>query len=746
MKTLTPLDAISVPPVRREQTYHFGAFGRSYSFSGLRALLGAADFDKAGDRNARLSATTESEREAARDVLSGLTLEHLYVHPLCDGTGRIDSVMRANYDVDREIFSGIAHLTVGELRDRLLANRAGEAQWLGRGLTGVMAAAVVKLCDVHDLVYLASRMVRTARARTVLGEAGSLSSRLQPNHPTDDPRSVKFLLYQGLSIGAGDALLGINPAIDTVENVSALLRLLDDVRTRLDVPTQICVLAHIKTQLASLEQGAPVEILFQSLGGTERTNLEEFDITVALLDEAYQRMEQRGPLRGEAAQWMYFETGQGSEFTYGKHNGMDMTTAEALCYGLARRYDPFMVNNVTGFIGPETHLNDMEMLLSNLQDHCMGKLLGLPMGMAPCYTLHSQIGLEGQQVATELLTAAGANYYMDVFLNTDRMLAYFDTSGHDVQTMRELHGKRPASAFEQWALQRGIFERSSAGQLQRGEAWGHPERLCSREESLLPLVAATPAMHGIETAGPRLDHRVSRAVRLHQAIAREAIFSELDLAALEQVTAFRLVRTAAGSKLAHVGSPELGARLEAGSAERLEPEGCQVQIIVSDGLSAAAVHHNIPQLLPVLLDGLAALNLSTGLPILAPNGRVKLAEPLLSRLETTLALYLIGERPGGDALAACSLSAYLVLRLPDDEARAAASRFSGNPSVQFEYSVLSNIYSGGLPPLEAGAVILEKVQAILAHGAAGNRLEALLGGHSGLKGSGHAAVMQAEGT
>src|SRR6266446_1616083 len=277
-------------------------------------------------------------------------------------------------------------------------------------------------------------------------------------------------------MGAGDALIGVNPAIDTVDNISGVLHHLDALRRRTGAPTQICVLAHIKTQLACLENGAPVEVLFQSLAGTERTNLLEFDISVDLLDRGYRAMAERGPLRDTATQSMYFETGQGSEFTYGKHNGIDMTTTEALCYGLARRYDPFMVNNVTGFIGPETHLDNLEMILANLQDHFMGKLLGLPMGMAPCYTLHSKITLEGQQMAAEMLAAAGANYYMDVGLNTDRMLAYFDTSAHDDQTLREIHGKLPTLAFLEWGLERGIFLRDEHGGVVRGPRWGDPRQ------------------------------------------------------------------------------------------------------------------------------------------------------------------------------------------------------------------------------------------------------------------------------
>src|SRR5438046_4925142 len=371
----------------------------------------------------------------------------------------------------------------------------------GRALTVVMAAALAKLFDTHELIFVARKCHCVTRARTTLGLPGTLSSRLQPNHPVDDLRGITFLIYAGLSLGAGDALIGVNPAIDSVENVTAILSHLDSLRKRTGVPTQICVLAHVKTQLACLVAGAPVEIMFQSLAGTERTNLTEFDITIDLLDEAYRTMATRGPLRNVAEQFMYFETGQGSEFTYRKHNGIDMTTTEALCYGLARRYDPFMVNNVTGFIGPETHANNFEMIVANLQDHFMGKLLGLPMGMAPCYTLHSNITLEGQQMATQLLAAAGANYYMDVALNTDRMLAYFDTSGHDDQTLREVHGRLPAPEYLEWAVSRGIFARAEYGEVVRGPNWGEPRCFAESDAEFQELLSATPALHGFASAG-----------------------------------------------------------------------------------------------------------------------------------------------------------------------------------------------------------------------------------------------------
>ncbi len=323
-----------MPQPKPDEVYTARILDREVIFAGLKRLLGAADYSKAGDRQAGLAAGGEDVREAARTALSELTLEHLYEHPLTDDEGRVDSVMRVNYDVDLEAFAAIAPLTLGQLKDRLLAGSDDEVRQIGRGLTGVMAAAVAKLCDVHELILVAKKCSRPTQARTLLGAPGTLSSRLQPNHPTDDPQGIACLCYWGLSLAAGDALLGVNPAVDTVENVERLLRLLDGVRRRTGVPSQICVLAHIKTQLACLERGAPVEVLFQSLAGTEATNLAEFDISVELLDRGYRTMAERGALAGTAREFMYFETGQGSEFTYGRHHGIDMTTTEALCYGL----------------------------------------------------------------------------------------------------------------------------------------------------------------------------------------------------------------------------------------------------------------------------------------------------------------------------------------------------------------------------------------------------------------------------
>jgi ethanolamine ammonia-lyase large subunit len=720
MVELKPWKQIEVPEPRADELYELSLFDKAYSFRGLKALLGAADVDKAGDRNSGLAAKDDVEREAARAILSGLTLQHLYDRPLTDDKGRVDSVMRINYDIDRDAFAEIASKTLGDVKNMLLRAKAADAKRIGGALTGVMAAAITKLMDVHELVYAAKKLKRSGKARTLVGSPGTLSSRLQPNHPTDDLDAMTALVYTGLSMGSGDALLGLNPAIDTVENITKTLKHLDKLRRETGAPTQICVLSHVKTQLACLESGAPVEIMFQSLAGTDRTLIEEFDCTADVLDQAYETMAKHGPLADEAAQFMYFETGQGSELTYGKHNDIDMTTTEALCYGLARRWDPFMVNNVTGFIGPETHRTNFEMIVSNLQDHFMGKLLGLPMGMAPCYTLHSEITMEGQQIAAELLTAAGANYFMDVYLSIDRMLAYFDTCGHDDQTMREVHDLTPAPEFLHWAISRGIFVRNEDGEVERGPNWGNPKIFCSEEE-FERLRKNLPAAYGFESAGPRPTEQVSRAIKANLAAAREAIYAEVAPERLAGIE-FRRVTTSAESKEVHLSHPDRGARPADDMIAGLAPESVDVQIIVSDGLSAEAVHHNIPDLLPALLQGLKEQRISAGKPILAPYGRVKLAEALGDALQPKLVINLIGERPGGDALASRSMSAYIAYRL-DDDAKKAAETFSGNPDVRYEYTVISNIYSGGLKPADAAVQIAERVNQILTSKAAGNRLE-----------------------
>lgn len=726
LEELPALEQIFVPNAQPPQNYQIKLLHKVYSFTGLKQVLGYADISKAGDRVGHLAAPDEAHREAARAILSEMTLQHIFDNPLTNDHGKVDDIMRVNYAIDSTVFKEISSLTLGDFKDLLLQADNIAIRRFGTALTGVMASALTKLLDVHEMIFLAKKLKSgaTAKARTLLGLPGTLSSRLQPNHPTDNLDSITLQLYAGLSLGTGDCMFGLNPAIDTVENISSMLFHLQKVREKLDVPTQICVLSHIKTQLECLEAGAPVEILFQSIAGTEAVLTEEFDVTVDLLDLAYCTMKEKGWLKDTAENWMYFETGQGSELSYNKHHGIDMATTEALCYGLARRYKPFMVNNVTGFIGPETHLDNFEMIYSNLQDHFMGKLLGLPMGMAPCFTLHSKVTTEGQQMAIELLTAAGSNFYMSVYLNTDRMLAYFDTSGHDDQTVREIYNLKPAPEFLRWCLKKDIFIEDQEGNIQRGANWGNARMFCSSDSEFQRLKESLPASYGFENAGPRPANKVTRLSKANQAIARAAIYTDLRMDELGDI-AFRVLMTEAEDKEGHLNSPDAGARLAMESRQQLSAENKDIQIIVSDGLSAEAIHHNIKELLPVLLDGLKANGLTIGEPILAPYGRVKLAEDVGNLVNAKIIINLLGERPGGDALASRSMSAYINYHLTDEQTRQAAIKFSGNAQIQYEITMVSNIYSAGLPPLEAASVIVEKVMDMYHLKAGGNRLESL---------------------
>ncbi len=717
------LSEILIPAPMPDKTYEITLFEKHFTFHGLKRLLGAADFQKSGDVLAGLAAKSDLEREAAREILSSLTLQEIYNAPLVDDDGRVDNVTRVSYDIDYGVFTDKAQLTVGQVKDLILGSAHDDVRSLGRGLTAVMVAAITKIMDVHELIYASRKFKVEATARTTIGLPNTLSSRLQPNHPTDDLSAISLLIYTGLSLGAGDALIGINPAIDTIENTTSLLHHIDRLRRETGAPTQICVLSHIRSQLASLENNAPVEIMFQSLAGTERTLVEEFDCDIELLDQCYNAMISRGPLRDLGKKFMYFETGQGSELSYGKHNGIDMTTAEALCYTLARRYDPFMVNNVTGFIGPETHRSNMEMILSNLQDHFMGKMLGLPMGMAPCYTLHSEITPEGQQIATELLAAAGANYFMDVYLSVDRMLAYFDTSSHDDQTLREIFSREPAPEFTAWAIERGIFDRDDCGRLRRGTNWGDPRIFITSDLELSKLKQQLPIAYGWDNAGPRPSNAVSRKIRANLALAREAIYSELSTQKLGP-TPIRLIRTRATTKVEHLGDPQLGSLLDCETLQTLEPQGSDVEIVISDGLSAEAIHHNVPALLPALLDALSRLDIRVGTPMLAPNGRVKLAEAIGEALQPKIVIMIIGERPGGDYASSRSLSAYLAYRV-SSKSETSSSPMS-NLTSRYEYTVLSNIYDKGTLPSQAALLIAERIHEILLNQAAGNRLEKIL--------------------
>jgi ethanolamine ammonia-lyase large subunit len=421
----------------------------TYCFDGPKELLAKATAARSGDELAGVAAKSAVERVAARIVLADLPLEVFIEEPLIPYAE--DEVTRLIFDRhDASAFASVSHLTVGGFRDWLLSEHA-TAETLHKvapGLMPEMVAAVSKLMRVQDLVAVARKIEVVTRFRTTVGLRGRLSTRLQPNHPTDDPLGIAAAIVDGLLLGSGDAVIGINPVADDVASAGRLLRLIDMVRTRYAIPTQSCVLAHITTQMAAMHQGAPVDLVFQSIAGTEKANA-SFGINLGILKEANEAA--RGSKRGTVGEnVMYFETGQGSALSANAHHGIDQQTCEVRAYAVARAFDPMLVNTVVGFIGPEYLYDGKQILRAGLEDHFCGKLMGLPMGCDVCYTNHAEADQDDMDSLLTLLGAAGVNYIMGVPGADDIMLQYQSTSFQDALYLRETLGLRPAPEFEAW--------------------------------------------------------------------------------------------------------------------------------------------------------------------------------------------------------------------------------------------------------------------------------------------------------
>ena len=445
-----------------------------YAFADLRDLLARATPLRSGDVLAGLAAESAGQRVAAQFALADLPLAHFLSEQVIPYEA--DEVTRLIVDThDAEAFAPVRSLTVGELRDWLLSDQATPARLaaLAPGLTPEIAAAVSKLMRVQDLILAAAKIRVVTRFRTTVGLPGRLSARLQPNHPTDSPAGIAAAILDGLLLGSGDAVIGINPAGDNVAVTTRLLRMIDALRQRFRIPVQSCVLAHITTQLAALNAGAPVDLIFQSIAGAEAAN-RSFGVTLALLAEAHEAGQalKRGAVCADGqtgANIMYFETGQGSALSANAHHGVDQQTLEARAYAVARHFRPMLVNTVVGFIGPEYLYDGKQILRAGLEDHFCGKLLGLPMGCDVCYTNHAQADQDDMDTLLTLLGAAGVNYIMGVPGADDVMLHYQSTSFHDALYLRRVLGLRPAPEFEAW------LEGESFHRLAR-EA-NHPERL-----------------------------------------------------------------------------------------------------------------------------------------------------------------------------------------------------------------------------------------------------------------------------
>ena len=418
-----------------------------YSFRDLRTLLARATPPRSGDQLAGIAATSASERVAAQCALADLPLATFLTEAVI--AYEQDDVTRLIIDShDAASFARIASLTVGEFRDFLLAADSAALAALRPGVTPEMAAAVSKIMRLQDLIAVAAKCRVVTAFRNTIGLPGRLSVRLQPNHPADDPHGIAASTLDGLLLGAGDAVIGVNPASDSPEATTTVLHLLDQMRDRYDIPTQTCVLAHVTTTLRCLERGAPVDLVFQSIGGTQATN-RSFGVSLALLEEARQAALalRRGTVGDNV---MYFETGQGSALSAGAHHGVDQQTIEARAYAVARAYAPLLVNSVVGFIGPEYLYDGKQITRAGLEDHFCGKLLGLPMGVDVCYTNHAEADQDDMDGLLTLLGAAGVTYVMGVPGADDVMLSYQSTSFHDALYLRATLGLRPAPEFEAW--------------------------------------------------------------------------------------------------------------------------------------------------------------------------------------------------------------------------------------------------------------------------------------------------------
>jgi ethanolamine ammonia-lyase large subunit len=430
---------------------------RRYTFPDLTTLLAKATPLRSGDQLAGLAAESGEERVAAQFALADLPLKRFLDEAVVPYEA--DEVTRLILDThDRAAFARVAHLTVGGFRDWLLSDDATPETLaaLSAGVTPEMAAAVAKISRLQDLMVMAAKCEVVTRFRNTIGLRGRLSVRLQPNHPTDDPRGIAASILDGLLLGAGDAVIGINPATDSPERAHALVSMLDEIRTKLDIPTQTCVLAHITTTLALIERRAPVDLVFQSIAGTEAAN-RSFGIDLALLREGREAALalKRGTLGDNV---MYFETGQGSALSANAHHGVDQQTLEARAYAVARAFKPLLVNTVVGFIGPEYLFDGKQITRAGLEDHFCGKLMGVPMGVDVCYTNHAEADQDDADTLLALLAAANVNFVMGVPGADDIMLNYQSTSFHDALAMRDLLGKKPAPEFEAWLARQGLLD------------------------------------------------------------------------------------------------------------------------------------------------------------------------------------------------------------------------------------------------------------------------------------------------
>ncbi len=427
-----------------------------YQFKDLKEVLGKANEERSGDSLVGLCAETSKERVAAKEVLANLTIADIRNNPVV--SYEEDEVTRIIQDqVNERIYDEIKNWTMSDFREWILSNHTtGEMiKRVSRGITSEVVAGVCKLMSNLDLIYAASKIRITAHCNTTIGQDGTLSFRLQPNHPTDDVDGIIVSTMEGLSYGVGDAVIGLNPVNDSVESVTRVLNAFTDLKNKFKIPTQVCVLAHVTTQIEAIKKGAPSDLIFQSIAGSQKGN-EAFGINGDLISEALDVALHYGTAAGPNV--LYFETGQGSEASSESNHGADQVTMEARCYGFAKKYNPFLVNTVVGFIGPEYLYNSKQVIRAGLEDHFMGKLTGISMGCDACYTNHMKADQNDIENLAVLLSAAGCNYFMGIPAGDDVMLNYQCTGYHEAPTLRQLLGLKPIKEFEEWLENMGIWK------------------------------------------------------------------------------------------------------------------------------------------------------------------------------------------------------------------------------------------------------------------------------------------------
>lgn len=446
------------------KTIHLGV---TYQFDSLKDLFAKANEEKSGDRLAGVAAETVQERIAAKEVLSGLTLSDIRNNPILPEEE--DEVSRMiDGQINSKIYDSIKNWNVAELREYILLNetKGEDLKRISRGLSSEMIAAVAKLMSNLDLIHAANKLEILTKCNITIGQKGILASRLQPNHPTDNVEGMMASMKEGLAYGSGDAVIGINPVDDSVESVKRLLHATHDFIEEWSIPTQNCVLAHVTAQMKAINQGAPADMIFQSIAGTEKAN-KSFGITASLIEEANELVRLEGT--GTGPQRLYFETGQGSELSAEAHHGIDQMTLEARNYGFARCYDPYIVNTVVGFIGPEYLYDNKQIIRAGLEDHFMGKMHLLPMGVDICYTNHAKVDQNDIEDLGVLLSAAGVNFIIATPMGDDIMLNYQSMSYHDVASLRQTLGLRPSPLFEKWLNDMNILDGNGNLGLRAGD-------------------------------------------------------------------------------------------------------------------------------------------------------------------------------------------------------------------------------------------------------------------------------------